>query len=91
MDLTKRMCFLVSYIRVLTVQNSRDSKADSAKLAPSVKLNIIFSASNKLNKLSKLKCKLPITKQTNVIYKVACENCTEFYIGKNQQKITNSS
>ena len=39
-----------------------------AKLAPSVKLNIIFSASNKLSKLCKLKCTLPIVKQSNVIY-----------------------
>ena len=48
----------------------------------SVKLNIIFSASNELSKLCKLKCTLPIVKQSNVIYKVACGNCTEFYIGK---------
>ena len=39
-----------------------------AKLAPSVKLNIIFSASNKLSKLCKLKCTLPIVKQSNVTY-----------------------
>ena len=39
-----------------------------AKLAPSVKLNIIFSVSNKLSKLCKLKCTLPIVKQSNVIY-----------------------
>ena len=58
-----------------------------AKLAPSVKLNIIFSASNKLSKLCKLKCKLPIAKQSNVIYKVACGNCTEFYIGKTNRRL----
>ena len=56
-----------------------------AKLAP-VKLNIIFSASNKLSKLCKIKCKLPIAKQSNVIYKVACGNCTEFYIGKTNRR-----
>ena len=58
-----------------------------AKLAPSVKLNIIFSASNKLSKLCKLKCTLPIVKQSNVIYKVACGNCTEFYIGKTNRRL----
>ena len=52
-----------------------------------MKLNIIFSASNKLSKLCKLKCKLPITKQSNVIYKVACGNCTEFYIGKTNRRL----
>ena len=52
-----------------------------------MKLNIIFSASNKLSKLCKLKCKLPIAKQSNVIYKVACGKCTEFYIGKTNRRL----
>ena len=52
-----------------------------------MKLNIIFSASNNLSKLCKLKCKLPIAKQSNVIYKVACGNCTEFYIGKTNRRL----
>ena len=52
-----------------------------------MKLNIIFSASNKLSKLCKLKCKVPIAKQSNVIYKVACGNCTEFYIGKSNRRL----
>ena len=51
-----------------------------------MKLNIIFSASDKLSKLCKLKCKLPIAKQSNVIHK-ACGNCTEFYIGKTNRRL----
>ena len=94
MDLLKRVCFLVCHTRVLTVQTQETAKQtklnrqlDSAKLAPSVKLNIIFSTSNKLIKLCKLKCKLPISKQSNVIYKVACGSCTEFYIGKTNRRL----
>ena len=44
------------------------AKQTLCKMAPSVKLNIIFSVSNKLSKLCKLKCTLPIVKQSNVIY-----------------------
>ena len=47
---------------------TQETAKQTAKLAPSVKLNIIFSASNKLSKLCKLKCTLPIVKQSNVIY-----------------------
>ena len=60
---------------------------EALKIMFNVKLNIIFSASNKLSKLCKLKCKLPIAKQSNVIYKVACGNCTEFYIGKTNRRL----
>ena len=57
------------------------------KIGSFCEINIIFSASNKLSKLCKLKCKLPIVKHSNVIYKVACGNCTEFYIGKTNRRL----
>ena len=41
-----------------------------SKFAPWLKLNIVFSASYKLARLSNLKCSLPVLKQSNVIYKV---------------------
>ena len=53
-----------------------------SKLAPWLKLNIVFSASYKLARLSNLKCSLPVLKQSKVIYKVNCSECNEFYIGK---------
>ena len=31
--------------------------------------------------LSKLKCQLPVTKRSHVIYKVNCRECKESYIG----------
>ena len=52
-----------------------------AKLAPWLKLNFIFFASNRIKKLSKLKCQLPVAKHSHVIYKVNCSECDEFYIG----------
>ena len=58
-----------------------------AKLAPWLKLNIVFSASNKLSRLCNLKCSLPLLKQSRVIYKVNCSECDEFYIGKTIRRL----
>ena len=58
-----------------------------AKLAPWLKLNFIFFASNRIKKLSKLKCQLPVTKRSHVIYKVNCSECDEFYIGLTNRRL----
>ena len=58
-----------------------------AKLAPWLKLNFIFFASNRIKKLSKLKCQLPVTKCSHVIYKVNCSECKEFYIGLTNRRL----
>ena len=51
-----------------------------AKIAPWVKLNCIFFASNKISRLCKLKCSLPVIKRSHLIYQVTCKDCHEFYI-----------
>ena len=58
-----------------------------AKLAPWLKLNFIFFASNRIKKLSKLKCQLPVAKRSHVIYKVNCSECDEFYIGLTNRRL----
>ena len=50
-------------------------------MAPWIKLNFLFHASNKLSKLSKLKSVLPIVKCSHLIYHISCSECDEFYIG----------
>ena len=40
-----------------------------------------------LSKLSKLKRTIPKMKQSIVIYKVACHNCSEFYIGVTTRRL----
>ena len=57
------------------------------KTAPWIKLITVFYASNKLSKLSKLKWTIPKMKQSKVIYKVACHNCPEFYIGMTTRRL----
>ena len=59
-----------------------------SKLAPWLKLKIVFSDSYKLARLSNLKCSLPVLKQSNVIYKVNCSECDDFYIGKTARRLS---
>ena len=58
-----------------------------AKVAPWLKLNFIFFASNRIRRLSKLKCQLPVAKRSHVIYKVNCSECDEFYIGLTNRRL----
>ena len=38
-------------------------------------------------KLSKLKCQLPVTKSSHVIYKVNCSESKEFYLGLSNRRL----
>ena len=44
------------------------------KIAPWVKLNCVFFASNRISRLCKLKCSLPVLKCSHLIYKVTCKD-----------------
>ena len=57
-------------------------------IAPWVKLNIVFCPAYKLSSLSKLKCALPLASLSNVVYKISCADCCEFYIGKTQRRLS---
>ena len=50
-------------------------------LFPCVNLKIVFKPVCKLACLSKLKDAYPLKSLSNVIYKVNCQSCHEFYIG----------
>ena len=58
-----------------------------AKIAPWVKLNCIFFASNKISRLCKLKCSLPVIKRSHLIYQVTCKDCHEFDIGLTNRRL----
>ena len=58
-----------------------------ANIAPWVKVNMVFTANNKIGKLSKLKCKLPLIKQSQLIYQINCDDCQDFYIGMTNRRL----
>ena len=56
-------------------------------VAPWVKLRVLFTPAYKLSSLSKLKCTFPLTMLSNVVYKIKCAECSEFYIGKTERRL----
>ena len=48
----------------------------------------MFRAKSKLSSLSKVKCELPVLSRSNVVYLIKCGNCSEFYIGKTERRLS---
>ena len=57
------------------------------KVAPWTRLQAIFKPSYKLNVLSKLKSQISLLNKSNVVYKLDCEECEEFYIGQTTRRL----
>ena len=57
------------------------------KVAPWTRLQTIFKPSYKLNVLSKLKSQISLLNKSNVVYKLDCEDCEEFYIGQTNRRL----
>ena len=55
------------------------------KVAPWTRLILFFKPIYKLNTLSKLKSKYKLLSNSNVVYKINCANCDEFYIEMTQR------
>jgi predicted GIY-YIG superfamily endonuclease len=56
-------------------------------IAPWAKMNIVFKPSSRFQSLSKLKSVIPILNKSNVIYKINCKNCKDFYIGLTTRRL----
>ena len=56
-------------------------------VVPCLALRIVFKPVNKLSGLSKLKDKVDILSRSNVVYRVNCSECNEFYIGKTKRRL----
>ena len=54
----------------------------NVKLTRWVKLSVGFAPVLRLTCLSKLKCPIPVLSLSNVVYKINCKNCNQFYVGK---------
>ena len=57
-------------------------------VAPWIKLTVVFTPVFKLACLSKLKCQIPVLSLSNVVYKINCKDCSEFYIGKTYRRLS---
>ena len=54
---------------------------------PCVNLKIVFKPVYKLSCVSKLKSQYPLLSSSNVIYKVNCASCNEFYVGLTTRRL----
>ena len=54
---------------------------------PWLTLRVVFRPVNKLGRLSKLKSVFPLTRLSNVIYKVCCKDCQAFYVGLTTRRL----
>ena len=57
------------------------------KLTHWAKLNIVFKPVVRLNVLSKLKSVIPKLNKSNVVYKINCQDCNEFYTGLTTRRL----
>lgn len=58
-----------------------------SSVAPWLSLRIVFKPVSKLSSLCHVKDRLPSVKKSNVVYKVPCDNCDEFYVGKTVRRL----
>ena len=70
-----------------SIKLSRQLNRVVTKLAPCVSLNLVFTATNRLNCISKLKSPIPILNKSNVIYQINCLECQEFYVGLTTRRL----
>ena len=57
------------------------------KLVPCVKFNILFKPTFRLQTCSKLKSLVPVLNKSNVVYRINCADCQEFYIGLTTRRL----
>jgi hypothetical protein len=82
----KKPCFLnLPYCGNQSLKIKRQLHRIFAKVAPWAKLVIIFKPINKLSSLSRLKSPYNLLSNSNVVYKISCSDCSEFYIGMTER------
>ena len=57
-------------------------------ITPWIKLSVVLKPVFKLACLSKLKCRVPVLSLSNLVYKINCKDCEEFYIGKTYRRLS---
>ena len=57
-------------------------------VTPWISLTVVFRPVCKLVCLSKLKCQIPVLSLSNLVYKINCKDCNEFYVGKTSRRLS---
>ena len=83
----RKMLIQLPYFGINSIKLKRQLKRVLKIVAPWTKLKIIFKPYYCLSKLSKLKSPVPVLNQSNVVYKIDCLNCDDFYIGMTRRTL----
>ena len=84
----KKILFLcLPYCGINSSKFKRQLERIIGKIAHWAKLNIIFRPYFRLKILSNLKSPVPLLNKSNVVYKINCIDCNEFYIGITKRRV----
>ena len=83
----KLVLLTLPYCGINSLKLKRQLLRIYSSLFPCINLRIIFRPVCKLGCLSKLKASFSLTSLSNVIYKVNCTMCEEFYIGLTTRRL----
>ena len=83
----RKVFIQLPYCGINSIKLKRQLERVLKIFAPWTKLNIIFKPYYCLSKLSKLKSPVPVSNRSNVVYKIDCLNCDDFYIGMTRRRL----
>ena len=77
----KLVCICLPYSGVHSLKLKRQISRTLSAVCSWIQLRVVFTPVCKLTTLSKLKSSLHKLMRSNVVYKLNCKDCSEFYIG----------
>ena len=81
-DVPKKECrIILPYLGVDSFRIKQQIKKTFSAL-PCVKVQVIFSCKNRIRNMFRVKDFIPKLWSSHVVYKINCDSCNEFYIGK---------
>ena len=90
LEMRRKYCFYcLPFCGINSYKLKRQLERIIEKIAPWAKLNIIFRPYFRLKILSNLKSPVPLLNKSNVVYKINCIECNEFYIGMTKRRVHN--
>ena len=83
----KKVYLTLPYAGQISLKLQRQLGRMCQAVFPCVELTVIFKPAYKLSKLCKLKSLFPLLSNSNVIYKVNCATCSDFYVGLTSRRL----
>ena len=83
----KKVIISLPYCGVNSDKLKRQLGRMFTRICPWIDLTVIFKPVCKLACLSRLKCFVPKLSQSNLVYKIDCKDCEQFYIGMTTRRL----